>query len=42
MMIVILQSKLLQHADLWVWHTSYESTATAFHKDAGVVIWRLV
>jgi len=36
--IVISQSKLLQHAGMWSWHTSYGSAALTFHKYVEVVI----
>jgi len=36
MIIAISQSKLMQRADLWMWHTSYRSTI-AFHKYIEVV-----
>jgi len=42
LIIVISQSKLLQYADLWIWHTSYWSTTPTFHKYFEVVICRLV
>jgi len=32
MVTVISQSKLLQRAGLWMWHTSYRSATPAFHK----------
>jgi len=38
MIIVISQSKLLQPAGLWIWHTSYGSATPAFHKNFEVVI----
>jgi len=40
--IVISQSKLLQHAGLWIWHTSCGSATPIFHKYFEVVICRLV
>jgi len=32
MIIVISQSKLLQRAGLWIWHTSYGSATPTFHR----------
>jgi len=42
MIIVISQSKLLQRAGLWIWHTSYGSATPTFHKYFEVAICRLV
>jgi len=42
MIIVISQSKMLQHAGLWIWHTSYGSTTPTFHKYFEMVICHLV
>jgi len=41
-MTVISQSKLLQRAGLWMWHTSYGRATPTFHKYVQVVICRLV
>jgi len=38
MIFVISQSKLLQRAGLWIWHTSYGSTTLAFHRYIDQVI----
>jgi len=38
MIIVISQSKLLQSASLWIWHTSYGSATSTFHKYFEAVI----
>jgi len=40
--IVISQSKLLQRAGLWIWHTSYGSASPTFHKYFEVMICCLV
>jgi len=42
MIIVISQSKLLQHTDLWTWHTSHGSVTPAFHKFVEAMILQLV
>ena len=42
MIIVISQSKLLQRAGLWIWHTSYGTATPTFHKYFDVVICHLV
>jgi len=42
MIIVISPSKLLQCAGLWIWHTSYGSATSTFHKYFEVVICHLV
>jgi len=42
MIIVILQSKLLQRVGLWIWRTSCGSATPTFHKYFEVVICHLV
>jgi len=42
MTIVISQSKLLQRAGLWIWHTTFGGATPAFHKYIEAMICRLV
>jgi len=42
LIIVISQSKLLQRAGLWIWHTSYGSATPTFHEYIEAMICRSV